>query len=140
MKGTYYIDANVFLYPVLYQGLPQVDSARRVLTSIENKEIQAYTSTLTWDEVSYVTGKLLGRTDSVEIGRKFLNFPNLRFVAMDEKVMRRGQKVREQYDLKPRDSIHLSSAIERNVRKIISDDSDFDGIGEIERVALTGLK
>ena len=140
MKGTYYIDANVFLYPVLYQGLPQVDSARKVLTSIENKEIQAYTSTLTWDEVSYVTGKLLGRTDSVEIGRKFLNFPNLRFVAMDEKVMRRGQKVREQYDLKPRDSIHLSSAIERNVRKIISDDSDFDGIGEIERVALTGLK
>ena len=138
MKGTYYIDANVFLYPVLYQGLPQVDSARRVLTSIENKEIQAYTSTLTWDEVSYVTGKLLGRTDSVEIGRKFLNFPNLRFVAMDEKVMRRGQKVREQYDLKPRDSIHLSSAIERNVRKIISDDSDFDGIREIERVALTG--
>ncbi|MBX8642912.1 MAG: type II toxin-antitoxin system VapC family toxin [Thermoplasmata archaeon] len=138
MKGTYYIDANVFLYPVLYQGLPQVDSARKVLTSIENKEIQAYTSTLTWDEVSYVTGKLLGRTDSVEIGRKFLNFPNLRFVAMDEKVMRRGQKVREQYDLKPRDSIHLSSAIERNVRKIISDDSDFDGIREIERVALTG--
>ncbi|MCL5252669.1 MAG: type II toxin-antitoxin system VapC family toxin [Candidatus Thermoplasmatota archaeon] len=138
MKGTYYIDANVFLYPVLYQGLPQVDSARKVLTSIEKKEIQAYTSTLTWDEVSYVTGKLLGRTDSVEIGRKFLNFPNLRFVAMDEKVMRRGQKVREQYDLKPRDSIHLSSAIERNVRKIISDDSDFDGIREIERVALTG--
>ncbi len=138
MKGTYYIDANVFLYPVLYQGLPKVDLARKVLISIENREIHAYTSTLTWDEVSYVTGKLLGRTDSLEIGHKFLNFPNLRFVAMDEKVMRRGQKMMEQYNLKPRDSIHISSAIERNVRRIISDDSDFDGIKEIERVALAG--
>ena len=136
MKGPQYIDANVFLYSVLYEGIPQVDMARKVLQSIENKGIQAYTSTLTWDEVSCVSGKFLGKTDSIEIGRKFLNFPNLRFVAMDERVMRRSQKLREQYNLKPRDSIHLSSAIERNVKKFISDDSDFDDIREIERVDL----
>ncbi len=139
MKGPHYIDANVFLYPVLYEGMPQVDIARKILLSIENKEIIAYTSTLTWDEVSYVSGKFLGKTDSIEIGRKFLNFPNLRFVATDERIMRRSQKMREQYSLKPRDSIHLSSAIERNVKKFISDDSDFDDIKEIERVELQEL-
>lgn len=136
MKGTYYIDSNVFLYPVLYQDLPEVEYSRNVLSSIERKEIQAYTSMLTWDEISYVAEKLLGKTDAIELGRKFINFPNLRFIAMDEDVMRRSQIMREKYNLKPRDSIHLSSAIERNVKRMISDDQDFDNLKEIERIGL----
>ena len=54
MKGTFYIDSNVFLYPVLYSGIKEAETAREILTGIEQKNIQPYTSTLTWDEVSYV--------------------------------------------------------------------------------------
>ena len=39
-------------------------------------------------------------------------------------------------NLKPRDSIHLSCAIERNISEIITDDADFDGIKEITRVPI----
>jgi len=40
----------------------------------------------------------------------------------------------EKYDLKPRDAIHLSAAIEHGVFTIISEDKDFDKIKEIERL------
>ncbi len=136
MKGTYYIDSNVFLYPVLYEDLEESEIAKKILAQIESKDIQAYTSTLTWDEVAYVSERLLGRTDSVEVSKKFINFPFLRFIPMDDEIMRRSQVIREKYHLKPRDSIHLSSAIERNINEIITDDADFDGIKEIKRIPL----
>ena len=60
MKETYYIDSNVFLYPVLYNEMEEAERAKDILARIENKDIQAYTSTLTWDEVSYVTERVLG--------------------------------------------------------------------------------
>ncbi|MCL4333846.1 MAG: type II toxin-antitoxin system VapC family toxin [Candidatus Thermoplasmatota archaeon] len=119
--------------------MPEVDFSKDILSSIEKKDLQAYTSTLTWDEISYVAEKLLGRSDAIEIGRKFMNFPGLRFIIMDEEVMRRSQMMREKYNLKPRDAIHLSSAIGRNIRKIITDNRDFDNIKEIERIGLKDI-
>ena len=40
MKGICYIDSNVFLYPVLYEDLPEVEFFRDVISSIE----KGYTS------------------------------------------------------------------------------------------------
>ncbi len=68
------------------------------------------------------------------MGREFINFPSLRFVAVDDEIIRRSQAIREKYKLKPRDSIHLSCAIKRNISEIISDDTDLDGIKEIKRI------
>ena len=68
-----------------------------------------------------------------------MNYPGLRFIAIDEDVMRRSQLVREKYNLKPRDAIHLSSAIERGVKKIITDDRDFNNLNEIERIGLNEI-
>ena len=136
MKGTFYIDSNVFLYPVLYNDIRESENARKILSEIEGKNIQAYTSTLTWDEVSYVVERIFGKTDSIEVGKRFLNFPFLRFIPVDDEIIRRSQVIREKYNLKPRDSIHLSCAIERNISKIITDDADFDGIKEITRIPI----
>ncbi|MCL4451631.1 MAG: type II toxin-antitoxin system VapC family toxin [Candidatus Thermoplasmatota archaeon] len=136
MKGTFYIDSNVFLYPVLYNDMKESETSREILAEIEGKNIQAYTSTLTWDEVSYVVERIFGKTDSIEVGKRFLNFPFLRFIPVDDEIIRRSQVIREKYNLKPRDSIHLSCAIERNISKIITDDADFDGLKEITRIPI----
>lgn len=112
MKGTFYIDSNVFLYPVLYNDLKESETAGEILSNIEKKDIHAYTSTLTWYEISYVVEKILGKTDAIEVGKKFINFPFLRFISVDDEIIRRSQVIREKYNLKPRDSIHLSCAIE----------------------------
>ena len=65
-----------------------------------------------------------------------MNYRGLRFTAMDEDVMRRSQLMREKYNLKPGDSIHLSSEIGRGIKKIMTDDRDFDNLKEIGRIGL----
>jgi predicted nucleic acid-binding protein len=49
MKGTFYNDSNVFLYPVLYNDIKESETAREILAEIGGKNIQTYTSTLTWN-------------------------------------------------------------------------------------------
>lgn len=133
-----YIDSNVFVYPVIYNAEAQEKArrAKEVLLKIERGELSAYTSTLTWDEVVWVVSRVLGRDDGTNQGRKLLGFPNLGFIDVDKRVLSVAQMLLDKYKLKPRDSIHLASAISKKIKRIISDDEDFDAVKEIERTPL----
>lgn len=37
MKGIYYVDSNVFLYPVIYQDLLEVEFDRNMVSSVEKR-------------------------------------------------------------------------------------------------------
>jgi len=134
-RDMQYVDSNVFIYPVIYRSDEQekAKKAREMLLKIENGELSAYTSMLTWDEVVWVVSKTLGRGDGALQGRKLLGFPNLNFIDVDEGVVTSAQALIERYKLSPRDSVHLASAITRKIRNIISDDADFDEVKEITR-------
>ena len=133
-----YVDSNIFLYPVLYS--PDLESkakkAKEILQKIENKELSAATSTLTWDEVVWVATKLLDRRSGISLGQKLLGFPNLEFISVDEAIIAQAQSLMDKYKLSPRDSIHVASALSRKATTIISDDEDFDQIKEIKRTTL----
>jgi uncharacterized protein len=133
-----YLDSNVFIYPVLYpeESQPKVKKAKQILADIENGELQAYTSTLTWDEVVWVVKKTMGKEEAVNQGKKLLGFPNLEFIAVDDSIIVRAQKLTEKYNLNPRDAIHCASAIEKKIKEVISDDSELDVIKEIKRIQL----
>ena len=133
-----YVDSNVFLYSVLYSPNLELKAkrAKEILQEIENKELSAATSTLTWDEVVWVVTKLLGRSDGITIGQKLLGFPNLEFISFDEVILTQAQSLMDKYKLSPRDSIHVASALSRKATIIISDDGDFDQIQEIKRTSL----
>jgi predicted nucleic acid-binding protein len=133
-----YVDSNVFLYSVLYSPdlEPKAKRAKEILQKIENKELIAATSTLTWDEVVWVATKLLGRSGGISQGQKLLGFPNLEFINVDEGVIAHAQSLMDKYKISPRDSIHVASALSRKATIIISDDEDFDQIKEIERTPL----
>ena len=135
MEEIFYIDSNVFIFPVIYDNEKAV-RATSILNKIENKEITAYTSVLTWDEVTYVVNKIMGNADSVSTGKKFINYPNLRFINADINIIVRAQEIRENYNVKPRDAIHMSSALSRYIHNIISDDSDFYLVNLINRIKL----
>jgi hypothetical protein len=133
-----YIDSNVFIYPVIYQTEAQqkAKKAKEILHKIENGELSAYTSTLTWDEVVWVVSRVMDRNDGIAQGRKLLGFPNLKFINADESVLTQAQTLIDKYKLSPRDSIHVASALVRNIKAVISDDADFDQVQEIKRTPL----
>jgi len=133
-----YVDSNIFLYSVLYSPDLELKAkkAKEILQKIENKELSAATSTLTWDEVVWVTTKLLGRSGGITQGQKLLGFPNLEFINVDEAIIAQAQSLMDKYKLSPRDSIHVASALSRKATIIISDDEDFDQIKEIKRTPL----
>ncbi len=133
-----YVDANVFIYPVIYQAEEQqkAKKAKETLLKIENGELSAYTSTLTWDEVVWVVSKVMGRSDGINQGQKLLGFPNLEFISADTNILVQAQKLINKYKLSPRDSIHAASALDRKIKQVISDDEDFDQVKEITRTPL----
>ena len=60
---------------------------------------------------------------------------NLDIVAVKPEYFYLVFKLMDQYKkLKPRDAIHLAVALNFGAKTIISDDGDFDGIKEIERI------
>jgi uncharacterized protein len=137
LSESIYVDSNVFILPILYgDSQRRAIDATRVLRKIETKEIAAYTSLLTWDEVTWVVSRTMGKSDSREAGKRLLQFPNLRFVGVNESVVAKSQSLIEEYEIRPRDSIHCASALAKGIKEIVSDDADFETIENIMRVPL----
>ena len=128
-----YLDANVFLYPLMYENKKSV-LHKEFLKKVFGGEIKVCTSFLTWDEIVFIIKKFLGNEIASREGKKFLELPSIVFVKVDKEIMRKAQEMIEKYKLKPRDAIHATSAVVSKADKIISDDSDFDVVKEIKRV------
>jgi len=132
-----YIDSNVFIYSLVASlNDDKTIFCRKILFSIIRKEINAFTSFLTWDEVVYNLKKKLGRNLALSHGEKFLYFPNLNFIKVDRQTIILAQKLMNTYEINPRDAIHAATALTVGVKEIISDDKDFDKIKDIKRIGI----
>jgi uncharacterized protein len=133
-----YVDSNVFIYPVVADEKTEAKSAsaKKILLQIATGRLEAATCYLTWDEAVRVLKKFLGRDLAVAEGKRFLEFPGLKFLRVDGPVVSRAQELVARYEIKPRDAIHAACALENGIREIISDDPDFDDVKELKRVAL----
>lgn len=133
-----YLDSNVFIYPVISEEKTErkASAAKKILFRVAEGDLEAATSSLTWDELVWVVRKFLGIKAGLKEGEKLLEFPNLKILTIDEKVIKEAQKIAKKYELKPRDAIHVGCVIKNNIKEIISDDPDFDRIKEVKRVKL----
>ena len=130
-----YLDANVFIYAVTHDPArsEKARNAIGVLRDIEENRTKGVTSLLTWDELAWVVWKLEGREAGTQAGATFLKLRNLSLLAVNISVMLRAQELMERYQLKPRDAIHVATAITAGEREIISDDAELDIVREIKR-------
>jgi len=131
-----YVDSNVFLYPVIYdeKAVVEAKKSREFLLKIALAKVEACTSSVTWDEVVWVIRRLFGIENSVEEGKRFLGFPNLRVLGVRKSTVFKAQELVERYKLKPRDALHAAVALENKIKTIVSYDDGFNVITEIERI------
>jgi uncharacterized protein len=134
-----YLDSNVFVYAVTHD--PERNAKAReaigVLRQVEEGEIKGITSSLTWDELSWVVWRLHGREAALKAGAAFLKLQNLSLHAVNLSVILRAQELAGRYTLKPRDAIHVATALTAGEKEIISDDADLDVVSALKRRALS---
>jgi len=135
-RNMAYVDANVFVYKViLAEDRREAALSREILLKIARREISAYTASLTWDELVWAVRRVMGAEAAKTEGERFLRFPNLKILNVDG-VLVEAQRIMSNYNLHPRDAIHAACAVKNRLKKIVSDDADFDRIEELERIPL----
>lgn len=132
-----YLDANVFIYPVLYEGA-KAERGREILESIAEGRESYATSSLTLDEVAWKIISLKNeRKEAIGVCADILGLSNLAILDVTGDDILKALWFMEKYSkLKPRDAIHLVVSFNAGIFTIITDDSDFDTIDEITRERL----
>ncbi|MBS3081785.1 type II toxin-antitoxin system VapC family toxin [Candidatus Pacearchaeota archaeon] len=128
-----YIDTNIFINAILYDD-EKAERCKEILKKIIEEKIMGCTSFLSWDELVHIIKKNKDRNIAIIEGEKFLKFPNLSFIELNQSVANKAQEMISKYNLGPRDAFHIASALSKDVKEIISDDSDFDKVNEIKRI------
>lgn len=132
-----YLDANIFIFPVLSDDA-RAQKSIALLKKVILGELSAVTSTLTLDEVAWAILKLThDRNLSITEALKILTFDNLQIMPVDQQIMYDAFQLMKKYSsLKPRDAIHISVALSSHATTFISNDADFDKIKEIKIIPL----
>jgi len=127
-----YFDSNIIIYAIL-DDTEKGEWAREVLEKVQNEEIPACTSFLTFDEVFYKVKKILGNDEALKNIEAFLTMPNMRFIEVNDSVIWRALELIREYQLLPRDGIHAATAFIAGADSIYSEDEDFDRIRGLKR-------
>lgn len=131
-----YLDANVFMYPVLHSGR-KADAAAALLAAVETGLEPCATSALTIDEVVWVLTKHTGREVALRTAEIILGLPGLKILPVREPEVRRSlDLMRDVRKLAPRDALHAACALQAGIHTIVSDDEDFERVPKLSRRAL----
>ena len=125
-SGLVYIDTNVFLNYILYDPLSVLQAlvAKQFQEKVRDRLINACTSLLTWDEVVWVVREELTLEDARKQGMEFLDFPGLAFLTATEDIIKKAQGLIETSSIKPRDAIHVASAMIHGASEFVTFDED----------------
>ena len=127
-----YFDSNFFIYAAIDRG-KKGEWARNLLREIESGKESAVTSALTYDEFFWKVNREKGFKAALTATEALLEMPNLRFLEVDDEVIWKSFELIKNLELDPRDSIHAACALLHGVFTIVTEDKDFDRIGEINR-------
>ncbi len=129
-----YLDSNVFIFAAVNVE-EEGEKAVALLARIQQGELQAITSALTFDEVFWEVKKYRGLEKAMETAEAMLNFPNLEIVSADKEVVLSALQIIREYHLAPRDAIHAATAIAEKA-EFVSKDADFDKVTSLKRKIL----
>ena len=129
-----YLDANFFLFSNFDQT-SRGENARRLQEKIVSGE-KAMTCVLTLDEVMWVIVKNDRRGVLRETIEDIYAMPNLTIKDVSQSLPLDALALMEQFELKPRDALHVAAMKSSGLNEIASDDKDFDRVKGIKRIRL----
>jgi hypothetical protein len=132
-----YLDANFFVFALLDRA--KAGERARIFQKKIIKGEQAVTSALTLDEILWVLVKNNRKELIEEVIEDLYTMPNLTIAPVSASAPRNAVKYIREYNMKPRDAMHLAVMEELNVKEIVSDDADFDVVNGIKRVDVLQL-
>ena len=139
-KGTkLYLDAS-FLIEAITSLEEKGDKARSLLEQIKSGLYEAYTSTLSLDEVAWVVQRKKDRNVAAESWESLFGIPHLEFIAVDTLLMQQSLEIYKKWNFKPRDAIHMAAMKSKVINLMLSEDTDFDDRDGITRIAIDLLK
>jgi predicted nucleic acid-binding protein len=118
-----YVDSNIFVYAAT--NADKSPAARELLNDIANGEMQAWTSTLTYDEVCWQLLNHLPEEQARDAVDLFLNAPNLGFIDTTRDIIRQAHACIFSEGADPRDAIHLASMEAKDLDRVYTEDADF---------------
>ena len=127
-----YFDSNLIIYAMLDET-ETGNWARDTLESVQNEEMPACTSFLTFDEVFYKVNKTRGLEVAIKNLEAFLAMSNMRFIDVNDAVIWKALELIREFKLFPRDAIHAATAFIAGAEIIYSQDTDFDSIKGLKR-------
>ena len=127
-----YLDASVFIFPVLFSGKKAL-VAKGILSKIEEGKVSAATSALTLDEVIWAIWRERGRKIGVAAGRELLKLRGLKLVPPTREILVTALRLIDENELKPRDATHAATMDAIGLNKILSEDGHFDRVRWIKR-------
>lgn len=139
MEKSFYLDANIFIFA--YGNDEEIgNECRKVIDLLINNKMSGFTSVLTFDEFFYQIKKLKGKEKALIAAASFLNLDHLNFIDVNLNIINQSMSLLKEYNLDPRDSIHLACALSKDVKNFISNDKDFDKVKEIKRFDINDFK
>jgi uncharacterized protein len=107
----------------------------RILDLVETERLEAVTSAEVVQEIFHRFGRTPRAPDGIELARATLDLFSP-VLSITHQVIRRVPDLAERYPHhSSRDLLHVATCQEYELAAIVSPDSDFDAIAEIERVA-----
>ena len=133
-----YIDSNVFIFAAIDRGTAG-DEAGELLDLLRKDVLSACTSALTFDELLWIVRKEKGIEESVLACKSVMDIRGLKTVRADKNTVLVALDFIKNYNLKPRDALHMATMKLENINEIISNDSDFDKVKTIKRYTIKNL-
>ena len=129
----FFIDANIFLEVALKDK--RSDECKKFLIDVLEKKINAYTSDfILYTCILQIEGKLESRKKMEDFIVLISNMENLEFIRPNLDAMNVAIDIAKKYNLTFDDALVVACMTANNVNKLVSFDSDFDTVKEIERV------
>jgi predicted nucleic acid-binding protein len=134
-----FIDTNIPMYAA-GQSHPLRAACQRVIREVAAGHIEAVTDCEVFQEILYRYLKIGEQEKGFQIFDDFHRIMAGRILAVEEGDVRRARSLAEEYDVSPRDLIHLAIMRNNGIEEILTADEDFDRVKGIKRIDPTQFR